>query len=150
MQMGRSYSLPGHFHQTKIRYRIYGSFGTVIGKEFLKLLEQFSAVFPVVHIYEIEDQIVIVTDVPGASEDSIEITLEKNVLTINAYIEPEDMAGYALAWSEYQVGDYQRSFKLSNEIDQTKIEAVVNDGVLRLYLPKAAEAKTRKISVKAA
>ena len=99
-------------------------------------------------IYEVDDDIVLVVDVPGADEDSIEITLEKNVLTINAYVSPGDLEGYSVAFAEYQVGDYQRSFRLSNEIDREKIEATIKEGVLRLYLPKAQEAKARKIAVK--
>ena len=104
---------------------------------------------PRADIYELEDQIVIVADVPGASEDTIEIGLEKNVLTINAYVEQEAPEGYALRMVEYESGDYQRSFRLTNEIDREKIEATVKDGVLRLYLPKSSEARARKISVKA-
>ena len=100
-------------------------------------------------IYELEDQIVIVADVPGASEDSIEVTLEKNVLTLSAFVDQTAPEGYALKLAEYEVGDYQRSFRLSNEIDREKIEATVKDGVLRLFLPKAGEARARKISVKA-
>lgn len=104
---------------------------------------------PRADIYEVEDQIVIVADVPGVDESSVEITLEKNILTINAFIEPVEMEGFAPVFAEYEAGDYQRSFKLSNEIDSDKIKATIKDGVLRLYLPKAAAAQARKISVKA-
>jgi HSP20 family protein len=100
-------------------------------------------------IYELEDQIVIVADVPGAVEESIQVTVEKNVLTINAFVDQVTPEGYSLSFAEYEVGDYSRSFRLSNEIDREKIEATVKDGVLRLYLPKAGEARARKISVKA-
>lgn len=100
-------------------------------------------------IYEMDDQIVIVADMPGADESSIDITLEKSILTINATVDPEIPQGYTLQAAEYEVGDYHRTFRLSNEIDRDKIEAVVRDGVLRLYLTKAGEAKARKISVKA-
>jgi HSP20 family molecular chaperone IbpA len=104
---------------------------------------------PRADIYEVDEQIVIVADVPGVDENSVEIMLEKNVLTINAYVEPVEMEGFAPVFAEYEVGDYQRSFKLSNEIDREKIRATIKDGVLRLYLPKAAAAQARKISVKA-
>jgi HSP20 family protein len=104
---------------------------------------------PRADIYEQDEQIVIVADVPGADQDSIEITLEKSILTINAYIDPLSPEGYSLTFAEYEIGDYQRSFRLSNEIDRDKIEAIVKDGVLRLYLPKSSEARARKISVKA-
>jgi HSP20 family protein len=100
-------------------------------------------------IYELEDQMVIVADVPGVDEKAIDITLEKNILTISALVEPVIPEGYALRFAEYEIGDYQRSFRLSNEIDRENIQASVKDGVLRLYLPKAKEALARKISVKA-
>jgi len=104
---------------------------------------------PRADIYEAEDQIVIVADVPGTDKDSIDVTLEKNILTINAYVNSIAPEGYSLAFAEYEVGDYQRSFRLSDEIDREKIQANVKDGVLRLYLPKSSAARTRKISVKA-
>jgi HSP20 family molecular chaperone IbpA len=71
------------------------------------------------------------------------------VLTINGYVELEQPEGLNLAYAEYQVGDYQRAFTLSDQIDREGIEAVVKDGVLRLYLPKVTEAQRRKIAIKA-
>ena len=105
---------------------------------------------PRADIYEVDDQLVIVMDVPGANESSIDIVLEKNILTVNTYLEPVAPEGYGLAYAEYEVGDYQRSFKLSDDIDREKIEATIRDGVLRLYLPKSKESRTRKIGVKVA
>ena len=105
---------------------------------------------PRVDIYEADEDIFLVADMPGVNESSIDITLEKNVLTIDGCVEPQDFEGYSLAYAEYDVGDYQRSFTLSNQIDQEKIEATVKDGVLRLRLPKAGPAKAKKITVKGA
>ncbi|MDD5466246.1 MAG: Hsp20/alpha crystallin family protein [Anaerolineales bacterium] len=98
-------------------------------------------------IYEASDHIMAVVDIPGAKEEDIHVTLEKNVLTINAYVEADPMEGYSLAYAEYEVGDYQRSFRLPDEIDRDKIEATYRDGVLRLRLPKAEGAKMRKIAI---
>lgn len=103
---------------------------------------------PRADIYEVDDHVVILVDVPGADESSIDINLEKNILTINAFVEPVFLEDYAPAMTEYEVGDYTRSFRLSNEIDRDKIEATVKDGVLRLSLPKAGAALNRKINVK--
>ncbi len=103
---------------------------------------------PRADIYEVDDQIIIVADVPGADKDSIDVTLEKNVLTIDAYVNYSTPEGYSLSFAEYETGDYQRSFRLSDEIDREKIQASVKDGVLRLYLPKSGAARTRKIGVK--
>ena len=107
------------------------------------------AFVPRTDIYENGDAITIVTDMPGVDENSLDITLEKGVLTINGYVEPELPEGYTLTYAEYEIGDYQRSFKLSNEIDQEGIQATLKDGVLRLVLPKVGPAKARKIEIKA-
>ena len=103
---------------------------------------------PRADIYETEKEIIVLADIPGANDKTVDITLEKNVLTINAYIEPAIPSGFDVAYAEYEEGDYQRSFRLSDEIDRNKIEAVVSEGVLRLRLPKIQEAKTKKIAVK--
>ena len=107
------------------------------------------AFIPRVDIYETNDAVALIADMPGVDENSVDITLEKNVLTINGYVEPEAPEDYSLAYAEYRVGDYQRSFNLSNEIDQEKIEATMKDGVLHLHLPKA-EPTTKKIAVQSA
>jgi HSP20 family protein len=96
------------------------------------------AFVPRADIYETNDTIVVVADMPGVDEHSLDITLENDVLTINGYVEPAALDNYRLAYAEYRVGDYHRE----------NIEATVRDGVLRLHLPKAAPT-TRKIAVKA-
>lgn len=99
-------------------------------------------------IYETENKISVVMDMPGVQRDNIEISLEKNVLTVTGFVAFEEPEGYSLAFSEYNIGDYERSFRISNKIDQEKIEAEYTNGVLHLSLPKAEEAKKRKIAVK--
>jgi len=103
---------------------------------------------PRADIYETQKEIIVLADIPGANEKTVDITLEKNVLSITAYVEPAIPSGFDIAYAEYEEGDYQRSFRLSDEIDRDKIEAVVSDGVLRLRLPKAQEARSKKIAVK--
>ena len=107
------------------------------------------AFVPRADIYETDDGIFIVADMPGVDESSLDITLENNVLTINGYVEPVPPQGYSLVYSEYREGDYVRSFRLSDEIDRSGIDATLKDGVLRLHLPKVKEARMRKIAVKA-
>lgn len=106
------------------------------------------AFVPRVDIYETEEAIVVLADMPGVDEQTVEVTLEKDVLTINGYVEPESYQGYSLAYAEYRVGDYQRRFTIPAEINRDGIEAAVKDGVLRLHLPKATPA-AHKIAVKA-
>lgn len=98
-------------------------------------------------IMETEDQYLLALDMPGVEEGSIDITLEKHVLTISGQTVQEAPEGYSLAHAEFRNGDYERSFRITNAIDRDAIEAVFQDGVLRLMLPKAEEAKARKISV---
>jgi HSP20 family molecular chaperone IbpA len=106
------------------------------------------AFVPYADIYETGDEIVVVSDMPGVSEETVEITLEQDVLTINGYVKTAPPEGYSLAYAEYDVGDFVRSFRVSNEIDRDGIQATLKDGVLRLHLPKAGPAKTKKIAVK--
>jgi HSP20 family molecular chaperone IbpA len=104
---------------------------------------------PRVDIFEADDNVVIVAEMPGVSEAGIEITLEKNVLTIQGQIEANFPDNYKLAYREYAVGHYKRSFTLSDDIDRDNIEAILKHGVLRLHLPKAETVKSKKITVKA-
>lgn len=108
------------------------------------------AYVPQADIFETSDAIVVVADMPGVDENSVDITLEKNVLSINGFVEWTQPENYSLAYAEYEVGDYFRRFTLSDEVDQENIQATVKNGVLRLHLPKAGPALARKISVKAA
>jgi len=102
---------------------------------------------PRADIYETEKEIIVVADIPGANEKTVDITLEKNVLSIEAFVEPLRTSEFDIAYAEYEEGDYQRSFRLSDEIDRNKIEATVSDGVLHLLLPKSQGARTKKITV---
>jgi len=104
---------------------------------------------PKVDIYETKDSMVLIADMPGVDESSVDLTLEKSILTISGAVAPVAMDGYSLAYTEYDTGDYQRAFTLSEEMDKDRIEATVKSGVLRVVLYKAKEAKAKKISIKA-
>jgi len=104
---------------------------------------------PRADIFETEDNVVVTVDMPGASDETIDITLEKNILTINASSIHGAPEGFNLAFAEFEAGDYERSFQLTDQINREGIQAVYQDGVLKLTLPKAEVAKIRKISVKA-
>ena len=104
---------------------------------------------PRVDIFSEDDEVIILVEMPGVDENELDISLEKKVLTINGFVSPIEPEGYDLAYSEYNIGDYQRSFTLPDELDTDSIEAKINNGVLRISLQKAPEAQTRKISVKA-
>lgn len=103
---------------------------------------------PQVDIRESEKAITLFVDMPGVAEEGIDITIEKNVLTIKGSVPKAEVVGHSLAYSEYGVGDYERTFKVSNEIDREGVEAVLKNGVLKVVLPKAKHALAHKISVR--
>ncbi len=102
---------------------------------------------PPTDILENGDHYIILVDVPGADRDHVQITLEKNVLSIQAETDLNHPEKYGMVLSEYGLGDYARSFVLTEVIDQEKIEATVTDGVLKLVLPKAGPAKAHQIMI---
>ncbi len=103
---------------------------------------------PLADIYETNERIFVLADMPGVDEQTIDITLEKNVLTIEGYTSSQTEAGLRLVHCESPEGNYRRVFLLSEEVDREGIEATVKDGVLKLVLPKSAKAMARKITVK--
>jgi HSP20 family protein len=105
---------------------------------------------PRVDIYENKESLFLIADMPGVDEKTVDIELEKNVLTITGRVENGKINGAAMMYSEYEIGDYERVFTLSDEIDRDKIVATVKNGVLRLELPKAESIKPKKIAIQAA
>ncbi len=104
---------------------------------------------PAVDIFEDDDGIVVVADVPGASSDGVEVDLDSGTLTIGAQVADPRQDDESDIVREWDSGRYYRQFSLSDQIDQNRIEASLTDGVLRVRLPKVEQAKPRKIEVKA-
>ncbi|MCE5303041.1 MAG: Hsp20/alpha crystallin family protein [Planctomycetaceae bacterium] len=102
---------------------------------------------PNVDILERDGDLYVVADVPGARSDSIDVKFEDGTLEIRAAVEPTASEGRSCLLQEYGVGDYYRSFQVSEAIDAGKITAEYADGVLTLRLPKAEAMKPRKITV---
>src|SRR5512135_510408 len=102
---------------------------------------------PKVDIIETGDAMVMYADIPGADEKTVDVTLEKSVLTIRGTIAPQEFEGRSIAYAEYDVGDYERSFTVSDEVDRDRIEAAVKNGVLKLVLHKTPRVETKKITV---
>jgi HSP20 family protein len=105
---------------------------------------------PRVDIYETKEALFLIADMPGVDDKTIDVELEKNILTISGRVEDGKVKDYNLVFSEYEVGDYERTFTLSDEIDRDKIKATVKQGVLRLELPKAEKVKPKKIMINVA
>jgi HSP20 family protein len=106
------------------------------------------AFMPNVDIFETEDALTVVLEMPGVDRDHIGIGVDNGVLTVEGSIDFGKYEGLEPVYSEYNVGPYRRSFRISNQIDQDKISAEMRDGVIKLVLPKAEEAKPRKIEVR--
>jgi HSP20 family protein len=103
---------------------------------------------PSVDIYEIENEIIVLADMPGVKAKDLSIDLKENILTLDGDIEEKESSGEEFLAREYQTGRYYRQFSISEQIDQSKINAELKDGVLQLTLPKAEKAVPRKIQVK--
>lgn len=104
---------------------------------------------PDVDIFENDQQITLLADMPGVASDDITIDLNDNVLNIAGGVKPFEAGDEKDVLIEFEIGRYFRQFTLSEVIDQSKIEAKYEDGVLRLTLPKAEKAMPRQIAVTA-
>lgn len=107
-------------------------------------------VAPRVDVYETNDAFVVTADVPGAAEGAVDITLEKDRLTIEAPIDQPRRDEHRLRLAESSAGGYMRNFALPDGIDRERIAANVKDGILSLTLPKSDAVRPRKITVQAA
>jgi len=108
------------------------------------------AFMPNADIFDTEDALTVVLEMPGVDRDNINISIENGVLTVEGKINFAKYEGLQPVYSEYNVGPYRRSFRISSRIDQDKISAEMRDGVITLMLPKAEEAKPRRIEVRTA
>lgn len=105
------------------------------------------AFIPSADIYESEDALTVVLEMPGVSRDGIDLTIEDGVLTIEGRIDFSKYDGLQPLYSEYNVGPYRRSFRISSQIEQGRITAKLQDGIITLDLPKAEATKPRRIQV---
>ncbi|GIX46998.1 MAG: heat-shock protein [Candidatus Tectimicrobiota bacterium] len=105
-------------------------------------------VAPPVDIYETPEGLVVMADLPGVSKDDLEVRVDNHVLTIRGRARPAVQADPI--YREYELVNFFRQFELTEKIDESRITAELKHGVLTLHLPKAEEAKPRKIEVKVA
>jgi len=102
---------------------------------------------PAVDIFENENEITLLADMPGVDGKSVDIDLRENTLTIQGRIDRQEGEEEATVYREFNWGDYFRQFTITDVIDRNKITAKMDQGVLRLRLPKAEKAKPQKIRV---
>jgi HSP20 family molecular chaperone IbpA len=103
---------------------------------------------PAVDIFETDKEITLLADMPGVKADDLTIDIRDNTLTLSADVAPVDGTDEVDILVEYESGRYYRQFTLGELINQENIDAKLNDGVLRLSLPKVEKATPKKISVK--
>lgn len=102
---------------------------------------------PYADIYETEEALQLVLEVPGVAREHLNISLENDQLRIEGQIDFSKYDGMEPVYTEYNVGHYTRDFTLGNKIDREGISAQLEDGVLTLTLPKAREAQARRIEI---
>jgi HSP20 family molecular chaperone IbpA len=103
---------------------------------------------PQTDIHETETALIVTMEVPGVDRGSIDVKVEDNVLRVEARIDTGKYQGMEPLYTEYNVGHFARSFSLSHVIDQAKIDAALNDGVLTLTLNKVQKAQPRQIEIR--
>ena len=102
---------------------------------------------PQTDIFETSETLTLVLEMPGVDKGSVEVRVENDVLNIEGHVDFSKYDGLEPLYTEYNVGHYARSFRLSSKIEQEGISAELKDGVMTLVLPKAEKAKARKIKV---
>lgn len=105
---------------------------------------------PSVDIFETEGELSLLADMPGVKAENLDIDIRENTLTLSGEIEQVECGKEKELVTEYETGKYFRQFSLSEKIDQKKIDARLDNGVLRLVLPKVPKATPVKIKVAAA
>lgn len=102
---------------------------------------------PQTDIFETEQALTVILEMPGVDRDKVDLKVENDVLQIEGLINFSRYEGLQPVYTEYNIGNYARSFQLSSKIDQDRISAELRDGVMTLVLPKSEKAKPRKIAV---
>lgn len=107
------------------------------------------AALPAIDVFEDASGITLLADMPGVPKEQLELKVEGEALLIEGAVQPRTPDGMEAIYAEVRTPRYRRSFTLSRELDTTRIEAKLKDGVLRLRIPKQAHAQPRRITVTA-
>lgn len=110
-------------------------------------LEKESWVGPLVDIIESENEFVLIANMPGVSKDNIKLKLEDGNLIIMGKIDYQSLMNKKFVLNETQLGNYYRKFRISDSIDDSKIEAKLENGQLLLHLPKHERVKPKTIKI---
>lgn len=113
-------------------------------------LEEVQTLLPQVDVFENNDGILLIADLPGVPKDKLELRIDNDTLLIEGEIAPDAPENMEAVYAEVRLSRYRRAFSLSAELDTTRIDAQLRNGVLNLRIPKHAHAQPRKIEVKVA
>lgn len=102
---------------------------------------------PPIDIFETDEGLVLLADLPGVTPDTLELQVQDNKLTLFGRVAPQAPESARLMHREYQVGHFLRSFILSDEVDHERISAKLNNGVLEVMLPRLKRGEPRRIQV---
>jgi HSP20 family molecular chaperone IbpA len=111
--------------------------------------QSLRAVLPAVDVFEDDAGITLLADLPGVPKEQLELKVEGDALLIEGGVQPRTPDGLEAIYAEVRVPRYRRSFTLSRELDSSRVEANLKDGVLTLRIPKQAHAQPRRIAVTA-
>ena len=111
--------------------------------------DQQRAVLPAVDVFEDASGITLLADMPGVPKDRLELKVEADTLSIEGQVVQATPEGVDAVYAEVRVPRYRRTFRLSRELDTSKVDASLKDGVLTLRIPKQAHAQPRRIEVQA-
>jgi HSP20 family protein len=108
------------------------------------------AALPAVDVFEDASGITLLADMPGVPKERLDVKVEADTLSIEGQVEAQTPEGLEAVYAEVRVPRYRRTFTLSRELDTSKVEANLKDGVLTLRIPKQAHAQPRRIEVRGA
>ncbi|RJQ62571.1 MAG: Hsp20/alpha crystallin family protein [Stygiobacter sp.] len=117
-------------------------------KSWDEALERESWIAPLVDIYETQDDYFLSAQMPGVKKEDVKIKLEEGNLVIMGRIDYELNVNNKYVLKETEIGNFYRRFKISDSVDETKIDAKLENGVLNVKLPKHDRLKPKSIEIK--
>ena len=149
-QAPSSLALPTLGRLSTLRDELDSLFELPFLSNFANQSQLFSGWMPALDLYQNNDNVVAVVELPGMRKEDIEISLHEGMLTISGERKHEASENENAERSERYVGKFRRSITLPTRVDASKVNATYKDGILTVTLPKAEEAKPRKIQVNVA
>ena len=132
---------------SNLRDELNSFFDTPFWSSFGRTSQLFTGWSPALDLYESGDNMVAVVELPGMRKEDIDISLHDGTLTISGERKRESKNGETAQRTERYVGTFRRSIALPTRVDASKVNAIYQDGILKVTLPKAEEAKPKQIQV---